>query len=130
MADFTATTRNVQVDWLTGKATPAAVATRYITTYNGDPQAGGTENIAAITGSANRQPITAAMNAAAAGSAANASDITFTNSAVGGGTVDFVAITDAITGGNVMASAPVTPKTVSVGDSLKILTGALTVAIA
>lgn len=129
MADFTAATRNAQVDWLTGKATPAAVATRYITTFNGDPQGAGTENIAAITGSANRQPITAAMDAASGGTAANASDITFTNSASGGGTVDFVAIMDAITGGNVMASTAVASKTVSAGDSLKILAGALTAAI-
>lgn len=129
MADFTAATRNAQVDWLTGKTTPAAVATRYVTTFNGDPQGAGTENIAAITGSANRQPITATMAAAAAGSSANASDIEFTSSAAGGGTVDFVAIMDAITGGNVMASTAVTSKTVAAGDSLKILAGALTVAI-
>lgn len=129
MPDFVASTRNSMIDWLTGKTTPAAVATRYITTYNGDPQGAGSENISTITGSANRQAITAAMNAASGGSAANASDITFTNSAVGGATVDFVAIFSAITGGTLMASTAVTSKTVGVGDSLKILAGNLTVGI-
>ena len=130
MADFTATVRNTMIDWLTGITTPAAVATRYITTYNGYPQGAGVENIATITGSADRQPITASMAAAVAGSSASNADITFTAAAVGAATVDFVAIMSAITGGSVMASAPVTSKSVGVGDSLKILSGALTVGIA
>jgi hypothetical protein len=129
MADFTAAVRNSMIDWLTGKTTPAAVATRYITTYNGDPQGGGTENINTITGSANRQAITATMNAASAGAAASASDITFTASAVGAATVNFVAMMSAITGGSVMASVAVTPKSVGIGDSLRILAGNLTVTI-
>ena len=129
MADFTATTRNVMIDWLTGKTTPAAVANRYITTYNGDPQGAGSENINTITGSANRQLITATMAAASSGSSANAGDITFTGSAVGAATVDFVAIMSAITGGTVMASTGVTSKSVGIGDSLKILAANLTVAI-
>lgn len=130
MAAFVAGVRNTQIDWLTGKTTPAAVATRYITTFNGDPQSGGTENINTITGSANRQAITAAMGAASGGSAVSGSDITFTNSAVAGATVNFVAEYDAITGGNLMASAAVSSKTVGIGDSLKILAGNLTFAIA
>lgn len=130
MADFTAAVRNAQLDWLTGLTTPAAVATRYITTFNGDPQGAGTENISTLTGSANRQDLTAAMApAAAAGVAVNDTDVTFTSSAVGAATVDYVAIMSAITGGVVMASAPVTSKSVSIGDSLKILIGNLTVAI-
>lgn len=131
MADFAAASRNSMVDWLTGKTNPAAVATRYITTYNGDPQGAGSENINTITGSANRQAITATMSAASGGSSANAGDITFTNSAVGSATVDFVALMSAITGGSVMASTAVNAsKTVGIGDSLKILTGGLTVGIA
>lgn len=129
MADFVASTINAMLDWLTGKTTPAAVATRYITTFNGNPQSGGTENIATLSGSANRQPITASMAAAAAGVAASNADITFTSSAVAPATVDYVAIYSAVTGGTLMASTPVTSKTVGIGDSLKILSGALTLAI-
>lgn len=130
MAAFVAATSNTMLDWLTGKTTPAAVATRYITTYNGDPQAGGTENINTITGSANRQPITAAMAAAAAASATNSiSAITFTTAAVAAATVNFVAIMSAITGGTVMASAAVTAKTVAIGDGLSIPLSNLTASI-
>lgn len=130
MVDFVAATRNAMVDWLTGKTTPAAVATRYITIFNGDPQGAGTEVISTITGSANRQAITSTMSAASSGAATNGGDVTFTNSAVGAATVDFVAIMSAITGGTVMASAAVTSKSVGIGDSLKILTGDLDVALA
>lgn len=129
MADFTAGTRNSMIDWLTGLTTPAAVGDRYITTFNGDPQGAGSENISTLTGSANRQIITSKMAAAASGSGASNADIQFTASAVGAATVDFVAIYSAITGGTLMGSAAVTSKSVGIGDSLTILSGALTVAI-
>lgn len=129
MADFVASSRNAMLDWLIGETTPAAVATRYITTFNGDPQGAGSENISTLTGSANRINMTTAMAAASGGSAASDTDITFTNSAVGAATVDYVAVYDAQTGGNLMASTQVTSKAVGIGDSLKILSGQLTFAI-
>lgn len=129
MADFTATVRNSMIDWLTGLTTPAAVATRYITVFDGDPQGAGVEVINDLTGSTNRIDMTTAMAAAAAGSAASDADVTFTNAAVGAADVDFVAVYSAITGGTLMASAAVTAKSVGIGDSLKILSGNLTVAI-
>jgi hypothetical protein len=130
MADFTAAVRNSMIDWLTGLTTPAAVATRYVTVFDGDPQGAGTEVINDITGSANRQDLTTAMAAASGGSGASDTDVTFTNSAVGAADVDYVAIYSAITGGTLLASTQVTPKSVGIGDSLKILSGQLTVAIA
>jgi hypothetical protein len=129
MADFVASTRNTMVDWLTGLTTPAAVGTRYITTFNGDPQGAGSENISTLTGSANRIDMTTAMAAASGGSGASDTDIVFTASAVGAATVDYVAVYSAITGGTLMASAAVTSKSVGIGDSLTILSGDLTVAI-
>lgn len=129
MAEFTSTAINAMLNWLTGNANPAAVATRYITVFNGDPTAGGTEVISTLTGSANRINMTAAMAAAAAGVAASNALITFTNSAVGGATVNYVAEYDAITGGNLLAYTPVTSKTVAIGDGLSILAGNLTFAI-
>lgn len=129
MADFVAASRNEMLDWLTGEANPPAVATRYITIFDGDPQGAGSEVINTITGSANRQNMTTAMAAASGGSAASDTDITFTNSAVGAADVDYVAVYDAQTGGNLMASTQVTSKAVGIGDSLKILSGQLTFAI-
>lgn len=129
MADFVASSRNAMLDWLTGEASPAAAATRYITVFNGDPQGAGTEVINTITGSANRQNMTTAMAAASGGSAASDTDITFTASAVGTATVDYVAVYSAITGGTLMASTAVSSKSVGIGDSLKILATQLSFAI-
>ena len=129
MADFTAFSSNEMIDWLTGVASPVATGTRYLTTFNGDPQGAGTENISTLTGSANRIAITANMAAAAAAAASNTGIITITASAVGAATVDFVAIYDAITGGNLLASTAVTSKSVGIGDSLSILTGNLDITI-
>lgn len=129
MADFVASSRNAMLDWLTGEASPAAAATRYITVFDGDPQGAGTEVINTITGSANRQNMTTAMAAASGGSAASDADITFTSSAVGAATVDYVAVYSAITGGTLMASTAVSSKSVGIGDSLKILATQLSFAI-
>lgn len=129
MAEFTNAAINPMLNWLTGNANPAAVATRYITVFNGDPTSGGTEVINTITGSANRQNMTTAMAAASGGSAASNALITFTTSAVAGATVNYVAEYDAITAGNLLAYTPVTSKTVAIGDGLSILTGNLTFSI-
>lgn len=130
MPDFTAATANSMVDWLTGKTTPAAVANRFITVFDGDPQGAGVEVLNTISGSATRPQLTSAIGAAAAGVATSTSVITFTNSAVAGADVDYVAIYSAATGGTLMASSAVnTPKTVTIGDSLTIPIGSLTVGI-
>ena len=129
MAEFVNTVINTMLDWLTGKTTPPAVAGRFITVFNGDPTAGGTEVINTLTGSANRIALTAAMGVAAAGVAANTAIVTFTASAVAGATVNYVAIYDAITAGNLMAYTAVTAKVVAIGDGLSITIGNLTIAI-
>jgi hypothetical protein len=120
---------NPFLDWLTGQANMAAAATRYITVFNGDPQGAGSEVINTITGSANRQDMTAAMAAASGGQCVSDTLITFTTAAVGAATVDYVAVYSAITGGNLLASAQVTSKSVTIGDGLKIVAGALTFAV-
>lgn len=129
MAEYVASSINEMLDWLTGVADPPAVATRYITVFNGNPQAGGTEVINTISGSANRKNMTTAMAAAASGVATSSADIVFTASAVGAATVDYVAEYSAITGGTLMASSQVTSKSVGVGDSLQITAGDLTFTI-
>lgn len=130
MADFVASTRNTMIDWLIGKTTPATVATRYITIFNGDPQGAGSEVINTVTGSSNRIDLTTPMGTASAGSATNSSVITFTSSASGAATVDYVAIYDAQTAGNLLASAAATAsKSVTSGDSLTIAASGLTVSI-
>lgn len=129
MPGFTVSPRNVMLDWLTGVANPPAVATRYITTFLGDPQVSGIENILTLSGSANRILITPIMGAAVSAVAASTANVVFTNSAIAVTVVDYVAIYDAITGGNLLASGQVQQRTVAVGDSLSIVAGILTVGI-
>jgi hypothetical protein len=121
---------NEMLDWFNGVANPPAIATRYITVFDGDPQSGGSEVINTLTGSPNRIAYTGSMAAASGGTQASNAPIVFTASAAGAADVDWVAIFDAQTGGNRMGQAQVnTPKSVGVGDSLTILSGNLTFAI-
>ncbi len=129
MSAFTNSTIHALLDWVTGKTTPAAVATRYITVFNGDPSSGGTEVLNAISGSSNRIDMTTAMAAASGGMAVSNADVVFTASASGAAAVTWVAVYSAITGGTLMAKGQVTPKNVEIGDSLAILSGALTMSI-
>lgn len=130
MAVLTATVSSTMLNWLTGNTTPAAVATRYITIFNGDPQGAGSENISTITGSANRIDMTTAVPSTATNSVSSNADIVFTTSAAGTDTVTHVAVYSAITAGTLYASAAVSSsKTPAVGDGLRILSGNLTFTI-
>lgn len=129
MSAFTANGADPMLNWLTGYA-GMSQATHYITTFSGDPQGAGAENINTLNGSANRVNLTAAFSAAAAASSvANASVITFTTSAAGSATVDHLAIYDAITGGNLLASCAITSKLLGIGDGLAINIGSCTLSI-
>lgn len=131
MGAFTDYSANYMLDWLVGKTTPSAVSTRYLTASNGSLP-GGTEQMSAMTGSANRIALTAATYwtvAASSSSIASQSDITFTASSSGSATVDYVSLWTAITSGSMMSQVSVTSKSLTAGDSLKILSGNLTFAI-
>jgi len=129
MSAFTVSPRNAMLDWLVGNANPAATGTRYITTFLGDPQGVGVENIFTLTGSNNRIDMTTAMAASASGVCLSDATITFTNSAAANTSINYVACYDAITGGNLLASAQVVQKDVTTGDSLQILAGNCSFAI-
>lgn len=130
MAVFTATVSSTMLNWLTGNTTPAAVATRYISVWNGDPQGAGAEVISTLTGSANRINMTAAVPSTATNTATSNLDIVFTTAAVGAATVSHVSINSAITAGTLYASGPVSvTKSVAIGDGLRIVAASLTIAI-
>jgi hypothetical protein len=130
MGAFTDYSNDFYLDWLVGKTTPAAAASRYITATN---TAGGAEQMNNMNGSANRILIDAATywtSAAASSSIASHADITFTAAcAAAGATVGAVSIWTAITGGTKMSEAAVTSKTLTEHDSLKILSGNLTLSV-
>lgn len=129
MGELTDTTKNTLLDWLTGKTTPAAVATRYVALFNGDPQGAGSEVTTTIR-IAGRVDLTAAMGAASAGSAANTALIDFGNAA-GNATVSHFAIMDAATAGSVLASDVLTggSQTITIGNPVSFAIGDLSVAL-
>jgi hypothetical protein len=130
MGAFTDYTNDYLLDWLCGVANPSAVGTRYITATD---TAGGTEQMTAMTGSANRvaiAPATYFTSAAATSAIASTADITFTADSSGAATVGAVSLWTAITGGSKMSEAAVTSKSLTTHDSLKILSGNLTLSIA
>jgi hypothetical protein len=131
MTAFTDYTSNFLIDWVVGRTTPAAVSTRYLTASD-TSLPGGTEQMTAMTGSSNRIALTPATyftSAAATHAIASTADIVFTASSSGSATVAFVSMWTAITGGSQMSQAAVTSKSLTAGDSLKILSGNLTYTI-
>ena len=119
---------NIQIDWMTGKATPAAIGTRYVSIWNGDPQGAGTEVTNTVTGSSTRPSI--AFASASSGSASSNATVTFTTNASGSATINYIALHSASTGtGNILASCAVTSKNITVGDGVSIASGGATVQI-
>jgi len=127
MGELTDATKNTLIDWVTGKTTPATVATRYVALYNGDPQGAGSEVTTTIR-LAGRVDLTAAMGVAGTGVATNSALIDF-GSAAGSATVSHFAVMDAASAGNVLASDVITggSQSVSTGNSVSFAIGSLSV---
>jgi len=125
MGELTDATKNTLLDWVTGKATPATAATRYVALYDGDPQAAGSEVTTTIR-VAGRVDLTTQMAVAGSGLAVNSADIDFGNAAAGA-TVSHFAIMDAAVAGNIMASDALTggTQTVSSGNPVSFSIGDL-----
>jgi len=127
MGELTDATKNTLVDWVTGKTTPAAVATRYVALFNGDPQAAGSEVTTTIR-VAGRVDLTAAMGVASTGIATNTALVDFGNAA-GGATVSHFAFMDAATAGNVLGSDALTggSQTITTGNPVSFAIGDLSI---
>lgn len=133
MADFTTSTRNQIIDWLVGVSNPSPVASaRYLALFDGDPQGAGAEVTATIR-TAGRVEITSIMAASAFGSTSNSSIIDFGDSASGstGTQFDYVAIYDAATAGNLLASDALSggQQTVTQGNPVSIPSAGLTISV-
>jgi hypothetical protein len=127
MANLSLYSQNKLVDWITGKANMPASATTYLALFNGDPSGAGSEVTLTICSA--RIAISSAMSSSTggAGSSSNASDLTWTTSALAGATVSYVAAYDAVTAGNLLWYRSVTSNAVSAGNMVKILAGQLSV---
>lgn len=131
MADLPTAIRNRLVDYLRGAGAPAAVAGVFLDLFNGDPQAAGASVLAAVTGSATRPTVTGSLGAAANGSSTNAAVVNITSAAAGGGTITHMALYDAATGGNLLASHALTSgnMVVTAGNAIQINAAGLTLSI-
>ena len=93
--------------------------TVYLALFDGDPATTGTE---VSGGSYARQ--SAAFNTAASGSTTNSAAISFTG--MPAATVNYCAIYDALTAGNLLYYDSVTSLTINAGDTVSVAVGAIT----
>jgi len=111
MADITQAYRQAIVNYLRGNGAPTAISDVFLDLYNGDPQGAGSSVLATLTGSGTRSSVKAALGAASAADPSvsqNAAQIAVTASAAAGATVTHLAIFDASTAGNLIASKALT----------------------
>ncbi|MGD9663121.1 MAG: hypothetical protein AB7U63_17835 [Porticoccaceae bacterium] len=103
---------------------PAAV---YVAVYTTNPTASDTGTEVSGGGYARQQ---ATFNPSSGGVITNNADIIFPTSTASWGTVAYVGIRDAATGGNLLYYAPLSvSKTIDPGDQLKIPSGQLSISI-
>lgn len=119
---------NKIVRWLGNNAMPTAPAALYLALYNGDPKGAGTEVTTTIRAAGR---ITASFTVPASGSTntmSSSADADF-GAAAGGATVTHVAVCDAASAGNILASKSVGTNVVSAGQDVKFSAGNLTFTI-
>ena len=118
------------LDQIVGK-TDYTMPTAYIALFVGNPDEDGSGG-AEISGSNYARVSTAGgdWNAAASGSIDNANDITFPQASGSWGTVDYFAIYDASTAGNLLAYGALdTSKAIGNGDTPKFAAGSLVITL-
>lgn len=118
------------LDEIVGK-TAFTMPTAYIALFVGNPGEAGSGG-AEVSGNNYARVSTAGgdWNAAAAGSIDNANDITFPQASGSWGTVDYFAIYDASTSGNLLAYGALdTSKAIGNGDTPKFAAGALVITL-
>jgi hypothetical protein len=111
-----------------GQAAFTMPATVYVGLFTADPTAAGTQTSEVTGGSYARQAVT--VNAPTNGSTANSAQIQFPQATAAWGTVAYIGIMDASTGGNMLwQGALATPQTVNNSDTFQFTAGSLTVSI-
>jgi hypothetical protein len=103
-------------------------STVYVALYTTNPTANDTGTEVSGSGYARQQ---ATFNVASGGTITNNVDIVFPTATASWGTVSYVGIRDASTGGNLLYYAPLSvSKTIDQGDQLKIPAGQLSITVA
>lgn len=115
------------LNWLRGTNMPAAPATVYVALFNGDPTAAGTGGTEVTTTIRPAGRVAVPFGAVASRQITNNANIDF-GAAAGGATVNYAALYDAATGGNMLSWSPLdTPRTIVASDPVVIPSGDLRV---
>lgn len=123
---FTNYTDNKLIDHLLGSATFTKPSTLYVALFVGNPSSGGTE--VSTSGSAYAR-VTSTFTISG-GTATNTAAIEWATATSSWGTIDWVAIYDASTGGNQLVTAALSSsKTIASGDVLRIPISSLSVTL-
>jgi hypothetical protein len=114
---------NANLNWLRGVAFPSAPADVYMALFNGNPTSGGSEVTATIR-AAGRVAIDYSVVASRA--IENATDVDY-GEADAGATVNYLAVYDAASSGNLLGYSPLdNARTIVAGDPVLFLAGAHT----
>jgi hypothetical protein len=123
---FTLYTDNKLIDHLLGAGTFTKPGSKYVALYVGDPMLSGAE--ISRTGTAYARQ--AASFTVVSNLATNSSDLEWPAATSVWGTVNYVAIYDAATSGNMLVSAALTTaKTISNGDVLRVPASSLSITL-
>ena len=110
--------------------TYTSVATVYVSLWTSDPTDAGSGTEVSTSGTSYaRTAVT--FGAPSGGASTNSADVTFPTATASWGTVGWIGINDASTGGNLLYHSPLdTAKTIDTGDIFKISSGNLSVTLA
>ena len=123
---FTSYTDNALLGHLLGSTTYTKPSTLYVALFVGDPSSGGTE----ISTSGSAYSRLTATFTVSSNVATNSAAIEWPVATSAWGTITWVAIYDAVTGGNQLVTAQLaSAKTIGSGDVLRIPTGQLSVTL-
>lgn len=123
---FSSYTDNKLIDHLLGSGTYTKPSSKYVALYVGNPAGSGTE--VSTSGSAYARQ--SAAFSITGGVATNSANIEWSAATSSWGTVDYIAIYDASTGGNMLVTSALTyPKTIASGDVFRIPTSNLSVTL-
>jgi hypothetical protein len=123
---FTSYTDNKLIDHLLGSGTYTKPASKYVALFIGDPLGSGTE-ISTVGTAYARQ--SGSFNVSS-NVATNSANIEYAPATTPWGTINYIAVFDAASGGNMLVSAALSSaKTIGTGDVLRIPTGQLSVTL-
>lgn len=123
---FTSYTDNALLGHLLGSTTYTKPSTLYVALFVGDPASGGTE----ISTSGSAYARIAATFTISSGVATNTAAVEWATATSAWGSITWVAIYDAVTGGNQLVTAQLaSAKTIGSGDVLRIPIGQLSVTL-